>query len=176
MARGRKPLPQEIKRLRGTDQPCRERPTSVIGEPVRLEDIGSKCQVSGLKSSTPRAREIYWATCRKVAAQGMLDPTFCAQILFYAIEYDIVLRCEEDIKKKGMYVEVEGKRGTFLVQNPSVKQLHAAMEKVLKIGSNFGFSPVDRQRLKMELGDNKPKGFKAIFAMVVNDDEGPDDQ
>lgn len=176
MTRGRKPLPQEIKRLRDTDQPCRERPSSVIGEPVRLEEIGSKCQVSGLKSSTPRARDIYWATCRKVAAQGMLDPTFCSQILFYAIEYDIVLRCEEDIKKKGMYVEVEGKFGTMLVQNPSVKQLHAAMEKVLKIGSNFGFSPVDRQRLKMEAGESKPKGFKAIFAMVSVDEEGPEDQ
>lgn len=164
--------------LRDTFRKDRDRPSSIIGDPIRLEDIGSKCQISGLKSSTRRARDIYWSTCRKISAQGLLDPTFCAQILFYAIEYDIVLQCEEDIKKQGMYITLEGEKGKYVVQNPSVNQLHAAMEKVLKIGSNFGFSPVDRQRLKMEHGESKPKGVKAILAAAIltDDNEGPEEQ
>lgn len=178
MARGRKKLPAELLKLRGTDRKDRARPSSTIGDLVSVNEIGQRCQVSGLKAATERARDIYWSTCNKVASQGMLDPSFCSQILFYAIEYDIVLKCEADIKKNGMYIIVEGKKGTFVVPNPCVKQLHAALEKVLKIGSNFGFSPVDRQRLKIQTEDPKAKGIKAVFERltVLDDSDDADEQ
>ena len=174
MTRGRKPLPPEILNLRGTDRRDRQRPSSVMGTPVQLEDIGSKCQVSGLKSATRRAREIYWAVVRRVAVQGMMEEAFCSQLLFYAIEYDHFLTCSESIKKEGIYIAVEGKNGTYLVPNPAVKQREAALEKLLKIGSNFGFSPVDRQRLKIPVEDGKDKKLKGIVAMLYADDDGED--
>ena len=178
MIRGRKPLPRETLALRDTLRKDRDRPASVIDEAIQPEDVAQKCQVSGLKSATERARAIYWATVRKVAVQGMLDPVFCQQLLIYAIELDLLLQCEESIKKEGMYLTVETKKGTIVIPNPSVKQLHAAAEKVLKIGSNFGFSPVDRQRLKVQAEDSKAKGIKAIFAAIVSDEgkDVPDEQ
>ena len=178
MTRGRKPLPRETLALRDTLRKDRDRPASVIGEPIPVEKVHERCQVSGLKSATDRARKIYWATVRKVSAQGMLDEAFCQQLLIYAIELDLLLRCEESIKKDGMYLVVETKKGTMALPNPAVKQLHAAAEKLLKIGSNFGFSPVDRQRLKAQAEDPKAKGIKAIFAAIVADEgeEAPDEQ
>ncbi len=179
MTRGRKPLPRETLALRDTLRKDRDRPSSVLARPINPDEVGSLCQVPGLQSATRRARDIYWTTCKKVAAQGILEPAFCPQILFYAIEYDIVLQCEADIKEQGMYLILEGKKGTFVVQNPSVKQLHAAVEKVLKIGSNFGFSPVDVQRIKMSMqSDKQEKGIKALFAAmaVVDDSEDVDEQ
>ena len=177
MTRGRKKLPAELLALRGTDRKCRARPSSILTKAILPEEIGSFCQIPGLQAATKRAREIYWATCRKVATQGILEPAFCPQILFYAIEYDIILKCEADIKEQGLYLILEGKKGTFVVQNPSVKQLHAAVEKVLKIGSNFGFSPVDVQRIKMAMPSEKPeKGIKALFAAILSDEEEPDEQ
>ena len=178
MTRGRKPLPRETLALRDTLRKDRDRPASVIGEAIKPEDVAQKCQVSGLKSATERARKIYWATCRKVAAQGMLDEAFCQQLLIYAIELDLLLRCEEDIRKNGMYLVVETKKGTMALPNPAVKQLHAAAEKVLKIGSNFGFSPVDRQRLKIQTEDPKANGIKAIFERltVMGDSDDADEQ
>ena len=91
MTRGRKPLPRETLALRDTLRKDRERPSSVIGEPVPVDKVHERCQVSGLQGATERARKIYWATCRKVAAQGMLDPAFCQQLLIYAIELDLMI-------------------------------------------------------------------------------------
>ena len=181
MTRGRKPLPRETLALRDTLRKDRDRPASVIGEAIQPEDVAQKCQVSGLKSATDRARKIYWSTVRNVSAQGMLDPAFCQQLLIYAIELDLLIKCEEDIKKNGMYLVVETKKGTIAIQNPAVKQLHQAADRVLKIGGNFGFDPVSRSRLKaaMMLDDGKKvAGVKAIFAAILSDDgtEGVDEQ
>jgi len=176
MTRGRKPLPKELKQLHGTLQPCRDRPSSTIGEVIKVEDIGSKCQISGLKSATKRAREIYWSLVRKVAVQGMLDEAFLSQLYFYAVEYDHFMKCTESIKKEGLYLVIEGKKGTIVVQNPAVKQRENALTQLLKIGSNFGFSPVDRQRLKLQKEDPKAKGIKAIFGVIMNEDQEPEEQ
>ena len=171
MTRGRKPLPRETLALRDTLRKDRDRPSSTIVEPVKVEEVAQRCQVSGLKGATDRARKIYWATCRKVASQGMLDPAFCQQLLIYSIELDMLIKCEEDIRKNGMYLVVETKKGTMAIQNPAVKQLHQAADRVLKIGGNFGFDPVSRSHLKaaMMVEDPKKAGLKAVFAAVFAD-------
>ena len=174
--RGRKPLPKEILQLRGTDRPDRDRPSSVTGEKIGISDIG-KCQISGLQSATRRARDIYWRTVRKVAALGMLEESFLSQIFFYAVEYDHFMTCTESIKKDGLYLVIEGKKGTVVVANPAVKQRDKALEILLKIGSNFGFSPVDKQRIRVQAEDPKDKKLKALFAMVYEPgDESVDEQ
>jgi P27 family predicted phage terminase small subunit len=178
MTRGRKPLPQELLNLRGTERPDRRRPTSTLGDPIKLEEIGSRCQVSGLRSATRRAREIYWSQVRKVAAQGMLDEAFLGQLFMYAVEWDHLLSCLEDIKRNGIYITVEGKKGTFVIPNPAVKQRDKAMEILCKIGSNFGFSPVDRQRIKISEGEDKGSRLKGVVALLLSDEEqeSPEDQ
>lgn len=165
---GRKALPQEILKLRGTDRKDRQRPSSVMCAPITLEDIG-RCQVSGLKGATPRAREIYWSTCKKVAVQGILDEAYLPQLLFYAVEYDHFITCCEAIKRDGIYMISAGENGVpSVVVNPAVKQRDSALDKIIKIGSNFGFSPVDRQKLKVEV-DDKDKKLKGVLAAIFED-------
>ena len=149
----------------------------MTGAKITVEDVGA-CQISGLKSATRRARDIYWRTVRKVAALGMLEESFLAQIFFYAVEYDHFMTCCESVRKDGLYLVVEGNKGTVVVPNPAVKQREKALELLLKIGSNFGFSPVDKQRIRVHEEDPKDKKMKAFFAMVYedNDEEGVDDQ
>ena len=175
--RGRKPLPKELLQLRGTDRADRDRPSSVTGEKIGISDIG-KCQISGLQSATRRARDIYWRTVRKVAALGMLEESFLSQIFFYAVEYDHFMTCSESVKKDGLYIVVETKKGTLVVPNPAVKQRDKALEILLKIGSNFGFSPVDKQRLRVQSPDEKPGDkIKRIFASIeYESEEGVDEQ
>lgn len=149
----------------------------MTGAKITVEDVGA-CQISGLKSATRRARDIYWRTVRKVAALGMLEESFLAQIFFYAVEYDHFMTCCESVRKDGLYLVVEGKKGTIVVPNPAVKQRDKALELLLKIGSNFGFSPVDKQRIRVDAEDPKDKKMKAFFAAIYEDnDEGEiDDQ
>ena len=168
--RGRKPLPKELLQLRGTDRKDRDRPSSVTGEKIEVADVG-KCQISGLQSATHRARDIYWRTVRKVAALGMLEESFLSQIFFYSVEYDHFMTCCESVRKDGLYLVVEGKKGTVVVPNPAVKQRDKALELLLKIGSNFGFSPVDKQRIRVDAEDPKDKKVKAFFAAIYGDDD-----
>ena len=178
MARGRKPLPKEKLILRDPFRKDRDRPGSTIGEPIAVEDIGQKCQVSGLKSATRRAREIYWRLCGQVAATKILEESFCTQLFIYAVEYDHWMTCNEDIKRNGNYLTVEGKKGTFVVDNPCIKQRKRCEETLIRLGSEFGFTPVSRMRLKMPALDSKDKGiagFMAIFAKSDSDNE-PDEQ
>ena len=176
MTRGRKPLPRETLALRDTLRKDRERPSSTIGEPIPVERVHEQCQVSGLQGATKRARDIYWATCRKVAAQGMLDPAFCQQLLIYAIELDLLIKCEESVKRDGTFLVGVNKEGaTYTYPNPAVKMMQGCVDKLLKIGGNFGFDPVSRSRLKaaMLLDDGKKTtGVKAIVAAILADDEG----
>lgn len=197
MTRGRKPLPRETLALRDTLRKDRERPSSVIGEPVPVDKVHERCQVSGLQGATERARKIYWATCRKVAAQGMLDPAFCQELLLYAMDLDMLISAEESIKKDGITIK-QGKKttttrffpdGSYEVTekderydepNPAVKMHLQLQDRLIKIGSNFGFDPVSRSRLKSAslLEDPKKAGIKAVFAAVFadNEDDGADEQ
>lgn len=177
MTRGRKPLPRETLALRDTLRRDRERPSSTIGEPVPVEKVHELCQVSGLQGATERARKIYWATCRKVAAQGMLDVAFCQQLLIYAIELDLLIKCEESVKRDGTFLTGVNKEGaTYTYPNPAVKMMQGCVDKLLKIGGNFGFDPVSRSRLKVFMQDDGKKvtGVKAVFAAVFADADQED--
>ncbi len=177
MTRGRKPLPQELLNLRGTDRRDRLRPTSTIGELIKVEEVGDKCQISGLRGASSRARKIYWSLVKRVAVQGMLEEAFLSQLLFYAVEYDHFITCCEDIRKNGSVLILEDKKGNPVVAaNPAVHQRDNALDRLLKIGSNFGFSPVDRQRLKIPQEDPKAKGVKAIIAMLYGNVEDEADE
>jgi P27 family predicted phage terminase small subunit len=174
---GRKPLPREIKKLRGTLQPCRDRAPSTFGDAVPVEEITRRCRVSGLDAATRRARYIYWREVKKLAELGIMTPAYCAQILIYAIEMDHFIDLTHDIKKNGVIITCTNGDGVEIkVPNPAVKMRAKSEETLIKIGSNFGFSPVDRQRLKMEAAEEKPTGIKALFATIITEGDTPDEQ
>lgn len=176
MTRGRKPLPAEIKHLRGTNQPCRERPSSVLGDSVPVKEIAQRCQTAGLQQAPKKARDIYWAMCKRLAIQGLMDPAFCPEILIWAVDQYLATECVKSLKNDGLTMTGMTKDGRIIkFPNPAFKQLMNLQEKLIKIGSNFGMSPVDRARMKAPI-EEKPKGFKAIFAAIVAGDDEPDEQ
>ena len=66
---------------------------------------------------------------------------------------------------------IEGKKGTIVAPNPAVKQRDKAAEIILKVGSNFGMSPVDKQRLRVQAEPEKPGDkIKRIFASIEYED------
>ena len=108
---------------------------------------------------------------------------------------DLLISAEESLRKDGLTIkqgkkttttrffpdgsyEVKEKDERYDVPNPALKIHLQLQDRLLKIGSNFGFSPVDRQRLKAQAEDPKAKGIKAIFAAIVADEgeEAPDEQ
>lgn len=177
--------------LRGTFRKDRDRPSSTMGVPVKIDEVGQRCQVSGLKSCTRRASAIYWSLVKRVAALGMLEEAFCPQLLLYAMDYDLLLTLAENIRHNGPIIK-QGKKTTRTrtyqdgstevteiderldLPNPAVKQFTQLQDKILKIGSNFGFSPIDRSRLKVPAEEGKDLKLKGIIAAFAVQDDEPD--
>ena len=172
MPKGRKPLPQELLNLRDTARKDRLRPSSTLGEPIPPEQI-RRCQTPGLKAAPPRARDIYWNLVKRFAAERILEADFLSQVLMYAVHMDTWIECTENIEKNGIIMTGTTKDGrTIKFTNPSVAMRKKEAEILMKIGSNFGLSPVDRQRLKVQAEDKGSK-LKGIFALLVADGDEP---
>lgn len=111
-------------------------------------------------------------------AYQLLEPMDLPQILIYAKEFDRYLQCDEDIAKRGHYWLRYDESGEVIgtIENPSVNMAKKALDTVIKISSNFGFSPNDRQRLKAEVNPEDPTTKIVNIIMSGNGTEEPDDQ
>lgn len=180
--------------LRGTLRKDRDRPSSVIGTPVKVEEIAQRCQVSGLQGANQRTRRIYWAAVKRVATLGIMQETFCQGLYLWARDVDMLLDAEKLLSdglvikqgkvtrtkktlKDGTVVETEVDERLDL-PNPAFKQHMALQDKIIKIGSMYGFSPADVQKIKMQAESSKENNVKAIFERltVMDDDDSPDEQ
>ena len=194
MTRGRHKDSREQLMLRGTLRKDRDRPSSTIGEPVKVDEIAQRCQVSGLQSANQRTRRIYWAAVRRVASLGMMQETFCMNLFLWARDVDMLIAAE-DLLEAGLVIK-QGKKttttktypdGTIEVKevderldfpNPAFKQHMTLQDKILKIGALYGFSPRDVTQIKLQAEDPKAKGVKAIFERltVMDDSDDADEQ
>ena len=194
MTRGRHKDSREQLMLRGTLRKDRDRPSSTIGEPVKVDEIAQRCQVSGLQSANQRTRRIYWAAVRRVASIGMMQETFCMNLFLWARDVDMLIAAE-DLLEAGLVIK-QGKKttttktypdGTIEVKevderldfpNPAFKQHMTLQDKILKIGALYGFSPRDVTQIKLQAEDPKAKGVKAIFERltVMDDSDDADEQ
>ena len=190
MTRGRHKDSREQLMLRGTLRKDRDRPSSTIGEPVKVDEIAQRCQVSGLQSANQRTRRIYWAAVRRVASLGMMQETFCMNLFLWARDVDMLIAAE-DLLEAGLVIK-QGKKttttktypdGTIEVKevderldfpNPAFKQHMTLQDKILKIGALYGFSPRDVTQIKLQAEDPKAKGVKAIFERLTVMDDGDD--
>ena len=171
---GRKPLPQEELNLRGTARNDRLRPT-VSGE-KELAEI-QMWNVQGYAELTPRAKEIYRKVARRCNRMKILQETDLLQMVLYAREYDWALTAMAEEDRVGVMYSTQDKEGnTIWHSNPARMVVNSCISNINKIGSNFGLSPVDRQRLKVQAEDPKAKGLKAMLAMVFEEPETPDEQ
>lgn len=172
MGRGRKKLPQEILDLRGTARKDRARPAAVVGAGVAPIQCWT---FPGYDVLTDRAKDIYRRACRACMGIKILEAQDLVQLIAYAREYDIYLTAVADIEKNGPVTVTTSDSGkTTAYPNPYVKIANNAIQNIAKIGSNFGFSPVDRQKLKVQAAEDPREKIRRI--MVEFDDEGPDNQ
>lgn len=173
---GRKKLPQEVLNLRGTARKDRERPTVSTGK--ELAEI-QMWTVVGYSQLSDRARGIYRRVARACNALKILTVVDLPQLVIYAREYDWLLTAFEMEAKVGVMYSKKDKDGNVTwLQNPARGTIDSCIRNLNKIGGNFGLSPVDRQKIKVQGADEKPGDkIKRIFASIeYESDEGVDEQ
>jgi P27 family predicted phage terminase small subunit len=148
--KGRKPKPTALKRMSGTDQPCRvnenEMTVSVLAEipepPFFLNEYGT--------------RE-FQIVCAELHAKKMLHLVDLSLVTAYANEMGQYFEMEDILKKAGRIDEFynEDNQLTRRQAKPEQKIANDSLSKALKIACQFGLTPSSRTRITQpEIIDN----------------------
>ena len=152
---GRKKEDIADKKLRGTVRKDRVQVETVDpGKP--MTDWAAARSVSGYSDLSMRAKALYRQKCKELIAGPGLYVTDLHQIIMYAHAYDRFWTYEDAVQEHGAVVKVKSKFGETLIANPAVKMQRDALKDVTAIAARFGFSPVDRAKLKLEVKEEDP--------------------
>jgi P27 family predicted phage terminase small subunit len=152
--RGRKRLPDEELKARGTKRPDRH--------DNRLEAEALEEMPTAPAELTAATKRVWRDTCRKLLTLKILTDQDTDLIEQYCIAVVTARAAARDIEEHGFFmVNDKGNRYT----NPSVAALKQSQAVIVQIADRFGFSPYARQKLKAETkSKEKQDPLAALFA------------
>lgn len=156
--KGRKKLPDNIKALRGTDQPCR-----MSDKPAVQTSTVIKLPKSGLKGT---AKKIFAVVATELMHNNLLDVYGVDMVVAYAREMALYHDMMSDIEKEGVTIEIETKNGTVMQINPKRKIAEGALAAAKSLAAEFGMTPSSRSRVSAIMNDNAPKDEFAEFEEI----------
>lgn len=158
MTKGRKPIPSQLKKLRGTDQPCRTKNELEPEVVENVDSIKSAKQLTLLK--TRRAKDIFKQKANQLLNLKILTELDYEQLAIYANSLDMLFTCIAELKK-GHYEEIHDEHGNLLryVENPYLKLYKDMTTLCNKMAGDFGFTPISRIKFNIE-PDDKPDFLK----------------
>ena len=156
--KGRKKLPDELKSLRGTDQPCRmER-----GKTPTVTSVVSLPR-SSLKGT---AKKVFEGVATELIHNRLLDVAGVDLVVAYAREMGLYHDMMRAVEKEGYTIEIATKFGTTTVVNPKRKVAESALANAKSLASEFGLTPSSRHRVAALLSDDVPKDDFAEFEEI----------
>ncbi len=152
MTKGRKNLPAEIKKLRGTAQPCRETTSGDIAL-ARLTDVKPPAWLDTM------AKKIFRSKAEQLISLNVLTILDIDLLALYAQSYSLIVEALGKIKEEGKFNTLYNDEGQIIgfVENPYMKVYRDNFDKVQKLAGHFGFSPVTRKSIMsmVEKKENK---------------------
>jgi len=139
MTKGRKKLPDKLKALRGTDQPCR-----MTGDAVSAGTAVAALPRSGLKGT---AKNVFEVVATELIHKCLLDVVGVDLVVAYAREMGLYHDMMCDTEKEGYTIEVMTKHGTATVVNPKRKVAESALMNAKALAAEFGLTPASRSRV-----------------------------
>lgn len=158
MAKGRKKIPDELKSLRGTDQPCR-----MDGNLTPTTSAVVSIPRSGLKGT---AKKVFEVVATELIHNRLLDMVGVDLLVAYAREMGLYHDMMRDAEKEGYTIVVETKFGTTTLVNPKRKIAESALMNAKALSAEFGLTPASRSRVAALLSDEEPKDDFAEFEEV----------
>ena len=156
--KGRKKLPDNIKALRGTDQPCR-----MSDKPAVQTSTVIKLPKSGLKGT---AKKIFAVVATELMHNKLLDVYGVDMVVAYAREMALYHDMMSDIEKEGVTIEVMTKTGVVTQINPKRKIAEGALAAAKSLAAEFGMTPSSHSRVSAIMNDNAPKDEFAEFEEI----------
>ena len=166
-SRGPAKQPQQLMKLKGTDQPCRARSEVIVGEKITsIEQVDALCDYSYL---SPRGQRIFLQRCVFLIGLHVLEASYLDALMLYAQNYDMALRCVRGITKEAWFKPIYNEAGMVVgyAENPYIKRFDNLCKTINSIGTQFGFTPASRARLHVEDENSKKKDIMDISADVI---------
>lgn len=149
---GRKRIPDEIKRLKGTAQKCRLAKTD-----AQVEAVGAMVTPPKVPMWLDKqARKIFATKASQLSLIGVLTPLDLELLSAYAAAMSLVVQASAEIQAGGMLVTSNTKTGTITIANPVIKIMKDNIKVINQIGAQFGFSPSSRASI-MAMATKKEK-------------------
>lgn len=153
MGKGRKPLPDAVKVMRGTDQPCRMSGGDNVEKITDVKQITSTARMKLLP--TKRAKDIFKAKANQLIALRVLTELDLEHLAVYANSLDILFGCMEKMREPPVpRYDKEGNIAGYVFP-PEVSLYKQMVDHVNRIGAEFGFTPVSRQRINQAPPEEK---------------------
>ena len=156
--KGRKKLPDNIKALRGTDQPCRmsDKPAVQTAMVVKLPKVGLK----------GTAKKIFAVVATELMHNNLLDVYGVDMVVAYAREMALYHDMMTEVEREGVTIEVVTKNGVVTQINPKRKVAEGALASAKSLATEFGMTPSSRSRVSAILNGNEQKDEFAEFEEV----------
>lgn len=134
---GRHKLPDTIKKLRGTAQPCR------LAGATGIEAIDFVSPPSFLKK---RAKKIFEDKAKQLIVLKIMSIMDVDLLAAYAMSYAAMVEAHENVLKEGYFIATKDEEGEILesTPNPWIKIYNDSYKQVVQLGALFGFAPTSR--------------------------------
>ncbi len=167
---GRKPLPDEVKDLRGTLEDRRSR-GATPGIPItKITQITSARGIRVL--TTKRAKDIFKQKCNQLMGLKILTELDLENLAIFAHNLDKIFSLMNELANEGdvitLYKVIHRKTGEIdqiplkCIANPKWKLYQSLVEMNNKISGDYGFSPVSRMKLSLPGADKPSDPFEEI--------------
>ena len=144
MGKGRKPISNALKVLKGTDQPCRMREEISYEKITKIPKAPDYMCIAGKK--------VYKITAQQLADQGILNVVNINAVMMYANEMGKYIEAE---KKLSEPEEISDKGGVRYVRNPLDKMASEYLANAKMWAVELGITPASASKVKM--GEKKEK-------------------
>jgi P27 family predicted phage terminase small subunit len=149
-----RPISQEVKEQQGTFEPSKEGL-----EPIVYSEWDASRMPAAKAEWPPKIQAIWNGRCHDLNKVGYLTRAFLPLLERYCFAIMQAEQAEEALVAEGfVLVKVDVKGNTQSVISPWVSVLDNANKQIEKIGSKFGFTPLDVQKIpvvKKVEGDEK---------------------
>ena len=138
-------LPDEVKILRGTAQPCRMSGKVQALCPATPEFLET---YNNPLLTTDFAKQFFINKCNYLLKLGMLDITYLDDLATLAVYVDERNAAIESIKQV-QFTPMSNEKGNIIgyIPNPNIKYARDLTMMINEINAKFGFTPVDRLKL-----------------------------
>lgn len=153
MGKGRKPISNALKKLKGTDQSCRMREEMAFDKITEIPNPPSYLCME--------AKKVFRVTAQQLADKGILDVVNINTVLLYASEMGKYIETEKNLKRQGRTTEVRNKDGILMkvIRNPLDRMASEYLANATRLASELGITPASASRVKISGKDDEGDEF-----------------